>query len=177
MQPVGCRVVSGEDGKERDQSEVCSRKTRETESLHKGRSCLELKLWQDRVGLVDLCAARGRAFFFEGVWVQQLSPSSGMQGPGSMVCCGTTVQAALTLFSSFSSSSLETSSSLSWLPTSPGISPLLASLPGKSWSVSWLTLWPASTTEHPGTGWRGRVPALPQAALSTGRCPLRSDRL
>lgn len=96
MQPVGYRVVSGEDGKERDQREVCSRKTRETECLHKGRSCSELKPWQGRVGVVDLCAARGRPFF-ERFWVQQLSPSSGMSGPRSMVCCGTTVQAALTL--------------------------------------------------------------------------------
>lgn len=49
-QPMCCRVVSGRDGKERDRREVCSRKTRETESLHKGRNCLELKTWQDRVG-------------------------------------------------------------------------------------------------------------------------------
>ncbi|NXJ55249.1 HBE protein, partial [Spizaetus tyrannus] len=47
---------------------------------------------------VEECGAEALArAFFERLWVQQLSPSLGMSGPRSMVCCGTTVQAALTL--------------------------------------------------------------------------------
>lgn len=155
---MGCVVLCGE---ERDLRGVsCCRKTRGAE-LAERKEPFRAKDTAAQGEVVELCAAGP---FSKGLWVHHGTPN---YGPCAVV---RSINPSAFLFSSSSSG---TSSSLSWLPTSPRTSPLPASSPGRSWWVSWLTPWPASTTEHP--PWDGGVPAPPPALLSPRRCSLGID--
>lgn len=59
-----------------------------------------MKMGQDRGGWRS-CGQQEHRTFSERWWLQQLSPSSGLSGPCSVVCSGTRVQAALNLPLSF----------------------------------------------------------------------------
>lgn len=146
--------------------------------MHKGRSYLELKTWQDRVGLVELRAVR-----VESPHQEVVGPKAQPQ-PGDVW----SLLRGLLQHNGLSSTNpvcVPLSPPAPWrhpnhcpgFPLCPGFYPCLPVCLAKAGRCRGSCSGPQVPLSILGLTMRGRVPALPQAPLSTRRCPLGIDRL